>query len=139
MREAFLTDAARRFNDEFQFCARKLCGFRRESSRVRILSGAPDVCRGGDCVSLQNLVSVRHLNGGLIVANNEITDMEIRAYEPLRIESQKLMHVKGTKFSHGHLTDVSGKKQTFENVDFSYSVITRGYFHQRSNTSGGAK
>lgn len=30
---------------------------------------------------------------------------------------------------HGHFTDVSGKKATFEKVDFSYSVFTRAYFH----------
>lgn len=55
--------------------------------------------------------------------------MNTKSYAPIRVEFQKLVHTNGESFAHGHLSDVSGKKQIFEGVDFSYAVITRGYFH----------
>ncbi|KGD95706.1 pentapeptide repeat-containing protein [Rhizobium sp. YS-1r] len=62
--------------------------------------------------------------------NDQVEQSEIKQYEPRIFRSQKLIDVKGSAFSHAQLFDVSGKKQVFEQVDFSYSVFTRGYFHQ---------
>jgi hypothetical protein len=64
------------------------------------------------------------------VANEQIQQSEVKQYTPRVYQSQKLLDVKSSAFSHAHMIDVSGKKQVFENVDFSYSVFTRGYFHQ---------
>ncbi|MCQ2005260.1 pentapeptide repeat-containing protein [Rhizobium sp. NRK18] len=62
---------------------------------------------------------------------NDLTDnTQTIAFKPLRLESEKLKHATGTAFKHAQLTDVSGKTQAFDQVDFSYSLITRGYFHQ---------
>lgn len=61
-------------------------------------------------------------------------NVEIRTYAPKIFEHQKLIHAKGSLFAHSLMTSVSGKKQAFEQVDFSYAVITRGYFHQAQFT-----
>ncbi|WP_434729887.1 pentapeptide repeat-containing protein [Rhizobium binae] len=64
------------------------------------------------------------------MAKNKTNVSEPNQY-PLRIyQSQKLVHAKGFAFCHAQLIDVSGKKQVYEEVDFSYSIFTRGYFHQ---------
>lgn len=55
---------------------------------------------------------------------------QTKPYKPRRFESQKLIHNDGLAFSHAQMIDVSGKRQVYEQVDFSFSVITRGYFHQ---------
>lgn len=66
------------------------------------------------------------------MADVPIDNAQKIAFKPLRLESEKLKHAKGTAFKHAQLIDVSGKKQAFEQVDFSYSLITRGYFHLAS-------
>ena len=67
---------------------------------------------------------------GRTVTNDKTEQSEIKQYTPRIFQSQKLIHVKDSAFSHAQLIDVSGKKQVFERVDFSYSIFTRGYFHQ---------
>lgn len=64
------------------------------------------------------------------MTNDKTEQSEIKQYTPRIFQSQKLIHVKGSAFSHAQFIDVSGKKQVFEQVDFSYSIFTRGYFHQ---------
>ncbi|MGO7793022.1 pentapeptide repeat-containing protein [Rhizobium ruizarguesonis] len=64
------------------------------------------------------------------MAKNKNNDSEPNQYPPRVYQSQKLIHAKGSAFCHAQLVDVSGKKQTYEEVDFSYSIFTRGYFHQ---------
>ncbi|WP_433760927.1 pentapeptide repeat-containing protein [Brucella anthropi] len=64
------------------------------------------------------------------MADDSNDQLQIKSYNQRRFESQKLIHAEGANFSHAHMLDVSGKKQLFEKVDFSYSVIIRGYFHQ---------
>jgi hypothetical protein len=64
------------------------------------------------------------------VENEQLEQSEVKQYTQRIYQSQKLIHVKGSAFSHAQIIDVSGKKQIFEHVDFSYSIFTRGYFHQ---------
>jgi hypothetical protein len=51
-------------------------------------------------------------------------------FKPIRLENVKLTGVAKQNYQHAFLTDISGKGEAYEGVDFSYSVITRGYFHQ---------
>lgn len=64
------------------------------------------------------------------MADEPSDQLPIKSYKPRRLESQKIVHAEGVAFSHYQMIDVSGKKQLYELVDFSYCVITRGYFHQ---------
>lgn len=64
------------------------------------------------------------------LTQNDSSNTETNSYSPTVVEFQKLAPIAESSFAHGHLKDVSGKKQKFEKINFSYAVITRGYFHQ---------
>lgn len=57
------------------------------------------------------------------------TSDNVTTYKPLRLDNAKLTGDGPKSYVHAFLTDVSGKSQKFEGVDFSYAVLTRGYFH----------
>lgn len=50
-------------------------------------------------------------------------------FEPLRLEQAKLTDAGVKDYSHAFLTDVSGKKIQYTEVNFSFAVLVRGYFH----------
>jgi hypothetical protein len=51
-------------------------------------------------------------------------------YKPLRLEHAKISDADPAGYRHAFLTDVSGKSAVFEDIDFSYAVFVRGYFHK---------
>lgn len=55
---------------------------------------------------------------------------EVAAYKPAQMEYVKLTGPGPKTFQHAFLKDVSGKGEEFEDIDFSYCIFTRGYFHQ---------
>lgn len=51
-------------------------------------------------------------------------------WAPLQLRFKNLVADSSVKYKHSHLTDVGGKDVHFSNIDFSYAVMTRAYFHQ---------
>lgn len=54
----------------------------------------------------------------------------VKEFMPTQLRFQNLTGDPTVNFQHAHLTDVGGKEIVFTAVDFSYSVITRAYFHK---------
>ena len=55
---------------------------------------------------------------------------DVVEYKPAQFEHVKLTESGPKNFKHAFLTDVSGKGEEFEGIDFSYCTFTRGYFHK---------
>ncbi|NRG16778.1 pentapeptide repeat-containing protein [Rhizobiales bacterium] len=62
-------------------------------------------------------------------SGGSIPDKDVAVFEKIELENVKLKEINGKRIQHAFLTDVSGKSVDYVDVDFSYSLITRGYFH----------
>lgn len=56
--------------------------------------------------------------------------LQEKAREPLQLRFKNIVVDSSVNYKHSHLTDVGGKNDHVSNIDFSYSVMTRAYFHK---------